>query len=157
MVTDSVPMLEFAHGVGRVYESPLPVWLYGVGAAATVVISFLIRAAVRAEPKGRVPSVLVGPRAAAIVVAAIRGVALWALFLTLLAGTLVRDRGLSLAPLLFWIALIVGTAALCALIDGFWDAADPWATIERFYRLEDAAGTGTPPWWLGPLMLYALF
>ena len=33
----------FAHGVGRVYESPLPVWLYLVGAAATVLISFAIR------------------------------------------------------------------------------------------------------------------
>ena len=152
-----VPAFELAHGVGRVYESPLPVWLYGVGAAATVAISFLIRAAVRTEPKERVPSVLVGPRGAAVVITVIRGAALGALFLTLVAGILVRDRGLSLAPLLFWIALIVGTAALCALIDGFWDAADPWATIERFYRLEDAAGTGAPPWWLGPLMLYTLF
>ena len=156
-MTGSMPLVELAHGVGRVYESPLPVWMYGVGAAATVVISFLIRAAVRAEPKARVPSVLVGPRAAAVALTIIRGAALGALFLTLLAGILVRDRGLSLAPLLFWIALIVGTAALCALIDGFWDAADPWATIERFYRLEDPAATATPPWWLGPLMLYALF
>lgn len=60
MVAGSVPVLELAHGVGRVYESPLPVWLYGVGAAATVVISFLIRAAVRAEPTERTPVVLVG-------------------------------------------------------------------------------------------------
>ena len=157
MVDGSVSVLEVAHGVGRVYESPLPVWLYGVGAAATVVISFLIRAAVSGEPKERVPSMLVGPRAATVLIRIIRGAALAALFLALLAGILVRDRGLSLAPLLFWIALIVGTAAVCALVDGFWDAADPWATIERFYRLEEAPGTTTPPWWLGPVMLYALF
>lgn len=31
-----------AHGVGRVYESPLPVWLYLVGAAASVLISLAV-------------------------------------------------------------------------------------------------------------------
>ena len=29
--------MNLAHGVGSVYESPLPVWLYVVGAAATVI------------------------------------------------------------------------------------------------------------------------
>jgi hypothetical protein len=32
------------HGVGRVYELPIPLWAYLLGAAATVLASFLIRA-----------------------------------------------------------------------------------------------------------------
>lgn len=149
--------LDLAHGVGRVYESPLPVWLYGVGAAITVVFSFVIRAVVTTEPKTRAPRLLIGRGAAGVITKVVRVAALVGLFLTLIAGIVVRDRGLSLAPLLFWIAFVIGTAALCAVIDGYWEAADPWAAIERFYRLEPPAPTGMPPWWLGPVLLYGLF
>jgi hypothetical protein len=83
--------------------------------------------------------------------------ALGALFLMLLAGVIVRDRGLSLAPLLFWIVLIVGTAALSSVIAGVWEAADPWLMLERFYRFEEPEPSGAPPWWVGPVLLYGLF
>lgn len=150
-------ILEVAHGVGRVYESPLPVWLYGLGAAVTVVISFFLRAAVRTRPVERPPRLLAGPRVVSVVVRILRGLALAGLFLALLAGVLVRDRGLSLAPLLFWIALITGVTALNAFVAGYWEVIDPWASIERFYRLETPEPTAVPPWWLGPVLLYALF
>jgi hypothetical protein len=150
-------MFEFAHGVGRVYESPLPTWLYGLGAAVTVLLSFFLRAVVRTEPRDRAPKTLLGESGARIAIAILRGVGLTGLFLMLLTGALVRDRGLSLSPLLFWVGMIVGVAVLSTVIDGIWRAADPWGTIERFYRLEEVEGPGAPPWWVGPVTLYALF
>lgn len=150
-------MIDLAHGVGRVYESPLPVWLYGVGAAVTVTLSFVLRAVVTARPKDREPKVLLGQRGAAIVIKVLRVVALAGLALMLLAGIVVRDRGLSLAPLMFWIVLIVGAAAVSAIVAGVWSAANPWASLERFYRFEEPEPSGTPPRWLGPLLFYGLF
>lgn len=150
-------MFELAHGVGRVYESPLPVWLYGVAAAATVLLSFVLRAVVTAAPKGREPRALMGEGAAGVIRMILKIVGLVGFFLMLLAGVLVPDRGLSLAPLMFWIGLIVGTAALCAIVDGIWDASDPWGSIEGFYRFEQPDPKSAPPWWVGPALLYGLF
>lgn len=78
------------------------------------------------------------------------------LFLTLLSGGLVRGKGLLLAPLLFWVGLIVLSVAVNALLDGAWSAGDPWAALDDLYRLESPAPLD-PPWWLGPLLIYALF
>src|SRR5688500_6672240 len=117
-------MLELAHGVGRVYESPLPTWLYGLGAAITVLLSFFLRAAIKGPPKDHDPKVLVGASGARVTIAILKWGAFTAFFLTLLAGALVRDRGLSLAPLLFWVGLIVGVSILSTVVDGVWRAAD---------------------------------
>ena len=150
-------MIYLAHGVGRVYESPLPVWLYGVGAAVTVLLSFILRAAVTTAPREREPRTIIGPGAAGVIVTILQAVGLIGLVLMLMAGALVRDRGLSLAPLMFWIGLIVGTAMLSVVIDGIWRAADPCRSMEDFYRFEPPEERGAPPWWLGPLLLYGLF
>ncbi|MEA2451946.1 MAG: hypothetical protein QOG04_656 [Actinomycetota bacterium] len=150
-------MIELAHGVGRVYESPLPVWLYGVGAAVTVLLSFVLRAVVTSGPKDRSPKVVLGERGTAILIKVLRVVSCVVLALMVLAGIIVRNRGLSLAPLLFWIVLIVGTAAVSAVVAGVWPVANPWIALERFYRFEEPEPSGAPPWWLGPLHLYGLF
>lgn len=150
-------MIELAHGVGRVYESPLPVWLYGVAAAVTVLLSFVLRAVVTATPKQREERVLMGEGATGALRIGLKVIGIAGLFLMLLSGILVPDRGLSLAPLMFWIGLIVGTAALSAVIAGVWEASDPWRSIEDLYRFETPEPRGAPPWWVGPVLLYALF
>lgn len=149
--------LLLAHGVGRVYESPIPVWLYGVGAGATVAASFLIRALSRDELRTRRARRLSGAgfaRGAAVV---LKIAGLVGLVLLLLSGALVEGRGLVLAPLLFWVALIVGLTALSAIVQGVWDRADPWRVLEQIYRTGDRPAPVAPPAWLGPLLLYGLF
>jgi hypothetical protein len=69
----------------------------------------------------------------------------------------VRSEGFTTATLLLWVGLIVGTTALSALLDGAWAAADPWATLERAYRVESFEARLEPPWWLGAVLLYLLF
>ena len=150
-------MIDLAHGVGRVYESPLPAWLYGAGAVVVVLLSFVLRAVVSTTPKAKSPVELVGERGARVISGILRVGGLAALFLALVAGVLVPDRGLSLAPLLFWIAFIIGIAALSAIVDGVWSAADPWHTLEGFYRFEEPVPGDPPPSWVGPVLLYTLF
>lgn len=151
-------MIDLAHGVGRVYESPIPLWLYTVGAAGTVAASFVVRAVapdVRAErPERR----LLGPGVARAIVLTLRVLGLFGLTLTLASGLIAASEGFVLSTLLFWVGLVVGVVVLSALVDGVWAHADPWASLESVYRIEDAEPAHRePPWWLGPLLLYALF
>lgn len=147
-----------AHGVGQVYELPIPLWLYLVAAAATVLVSFLARAfAARGDSEAREKRLL-GPGAARPLILILRSVALFFLILTLIAGAVSREVGLTFATLSLWVGLVVGMTFLNSLLEGAWAAADPWATTERFYRIEGTeAARWDPPWWLGSLSVYVLF
>lgn len=147
-----------AHGVGRVYESPIPLWLYLAGAGLVVALSFVLRALSTGAPSELRERRVAGARPASIVrlVVKIGGVALLALMV--IAGIVVRSEGLTTSSLLLWLGLVVGMVFLSSLAEGIWDAADPWATLEGLYRIEGVETTRrTPPWWLGPVLLYALF
>jgi hypothetical protein len=151
-------LIELAHGVGRVYESPIPTWLYAVGAAGTVAASFVIRAlspdvrAVRPERK------ILGARTARVITTTLRALGLVGLALAFVSGLVVRDTGFSLPTLLLWVGLVVGVVVLSAVLAGTWAAADPWATLEGVYRIEGSEPANRePPPWLGPLALYLLF
>lgn len=149
-----------AHGVGQVYELPIPLWAYLLGAAATVAASFVIRALAKEETPRRAERRLLGPRVAGGAILVLRVIGLAGLLLALLSGLLVREDGITFTSLLFWVAGIVGITLLSAVMAGSWEAIDPWASIERFYRLEEAEDdeTGlTPSWWLGPLLVFVLF
>lgn len=147
-----------AHGVGRVYEAPLPVWLYALGAAATVLASFGLRALVPLPAAAAAPRRFAGPATARAVTALLRGAGLAGLGLALVAGAAVRSQGFTTATLLLWVGLIVGMTALSALLDGAWPAADPWAALERAYRIEGGEVRRLEaPWWLGAVLVYLLF
>ena len=147
-----------AHGVGRVYESPIPPYLYAVGAGATVLLSFVLRAIAghrETVPRDRV---VVGAGAARILEGILKAAALAGLALVVAGAVLVDERGLTIAPLLFWVGLIVGTTTLCVVLGGAWEAADPWATLEGYYRIDDSEREPlAAPWWVGPALVYALF
>jgi hypothetical protein len=147
-----------AHGVGRLYESPIPLYLYLVAAAATVAISFLIRALWRGGDGAAAPRRIAGPRVAGILRVGLLTVGVAGLLLTLISGIVVRSEGFTLTALLFWIGLIVGVMLLSIIVGGAWDTADPWATLEGVYRIEDAPERHlTIPWWIAPAGIYLLF
>lgn len=153
MATDLI----LAHGVGRVYESPLPLALYLAAAGGTVAVSFVLRALVATTtPLGPERRVL-GEDGALVTTRLLRAAALLGLALTIVSGVLTTEGGLSLPSLLFWIGLVVGTTCVSALLAGAWPAADPWATIERSYRTGPPARERVAPWWVGPLGIYLLF
>ena len=151
-------MIELAHGVGRVYESPIPTWAYAVGAAATVAASFIIRALAPDVRTTRPEKRLLGSGFARVTVVVLRTAGLIGLTLAIVAGLVVRVEGFTLPTLLFWVGLIVGVVILSAIVSGVWGYSDPWASLERVYRVEGSEPAHRePPWWLGPLLLYALF
>lgn len=147
-----------AHGVGQIYESPIPVYLYLLAAAATVAVSFILQS-LRTRPPSLTSARLVAGPAVARALRVVFGAAgVVGLTLAIAAGVVVRSEGFTLTTLLFWVGLIVGMMLVSSLVSGAWAAADPWGTLERIYRLEDAS---VPPrsaaWWVAPLGLYGLF
>jgi hypothetical protein len=87
----------------------------------------------------------------------LRTVGVLGLVLTLASGAIAGDEGV-IAALLFWVGLVVGVAFLSAVLAGVWAAADPWATLEDIYRVEDKQPRSLNlPWWSGPALLYGLF
>ena len=147
-----------AHGVGRLYELPIPLYLYLFGATATVVASFVIRALAPDVPAARAERLVAGERAARFVRAFLGSVAMIGFVLTLVVGVVARDEGFTLPTLFFWVGFIVGMTVLSTLVGGAWEAADPWAKLESVYRIEASpTGTGAVPWWVAPVGLYALF
>ena len=77
--------------------------------------------------------------------------------LTFVFGILDPERGFTVAPLLFWVGLLIGTTALQAICRGVWTVVDPWATLQDLLQLDARRALKAPPWWLGPLSIYALF
>jgi hypothetical protein len=146
-----------AHGVGTVYELPLPLSLYLGGAAATVLASFAIRAVVERTLRGT-ERVVAGPRAALVTVEIFRIAALVTLVLAVVFAIIEPQDGLTVAPLLFWIGLVVGTTIVSSIVSGLWERGNPWATIQNLYLLDrEDRPRNDPPWWVGPLLVYGLF
>lgn len=146
-----------AHGVGSVYELPLPLPLYLGAAAGTVLLSFVLRAFADKRPEAARRRVVVGKRATDAVIEVLRAVALVGFVLTFVFGILDPERGFTVAPLLFWVGLLIATTALQAICDGLWPAVNPWTTFQELLQLDARREHRDPPWWLGPLLIYALF
>lgn len=156
MTHSQFPVL--AHGVGRVYELPIPLALYLAAAATTVLVSFFIRALAADPPVPRSARPVAGVAAARVVAAGLRAAGIIGLVLAVVSGVVARSEGFTLTTLLFWVGLIVGMLIVSAMLAGAWDAADPWATLERVYRLEDAEPDRIhAAWWIVPLVVYLLF
>lgn len=152
--------MELAHGVGRIYQSPIPISYYLTGAALTVLASFFIRAAARKEGS-RAPRRVWGSKGAGILLGTVRAYFLSILGLVItFAVVYSNEGGLGLAPLTFWICLIILPIILCSVWDGLWPAASPWRTLEGLYRYDEPGGGADrrpAPWWLPPVLVYALF
>ena len=136
-----------AHGFGQRYDLPVPLWLYTVGAAATVALSFVIVGLFvrRTSPEDtywrvdmlRLP--LGRALAHPFLLGCLRGGAMLlfvALIVTGLFGRQVPTK--NLAPTLVWVLWWVGLAYVSALCGNLWVVLNPWAIgfewVERLYR-----------------------
>ena len=146
--------MELAHGVGRVYELPVPLYLYLFGAAATVAASFVI--AIGASGLREMTERQIGGTGAATTIASILKVlGLVALVLTIATG--ITDPEInSTSARIFWVVLVVMMVIVDALVNGAWAVTDPWSTLESLWSSEEKEER-EPPWLLAPLGIYALF
>lgn len=127
-----------AHGFGQRYDLPVPLWLWVTGAAAAVVLSFVIASLfVRREPgAGSYPRVnllqwrLGRALAGRPLRLAAQAVSVGLLLLIVTAG-LIGDQNptRNFAPIWIWVIWWVGLAYLSALAGNVWAAVNPWSAI----------------------------
>src|SRR6185437_2507220 len=127
-----------AHGFGLRYDLPLPLMLWIIGAASTVLLSFvLVAIAVRLKPRREAPlrlNLIRWQMGRVVTGQTIRFVAqllaVGALILIVVAG-IIGDQTptRNLAPTAIWIAWWVGFSYLSALVGNVWSLVNPWAAI----------------------------
>lgn len=146
-----------AHGVGRVYESPLSLESYLLGGALAVLLAFAIQAFSK-DREVREPRQIGTPKLARGIISVAGVVGLAWLLVTIVFIFVEPGRGFTLGPLLFWVAFVVLVVFLSALVAGLWDRANPWITLERLVRVDPDERPGVrPPQWLGPALVYTVF
>jgi hypothetical protein len=135
-----------AHGFGQRYDLPIPLSFYLVGAAAAVVVSFIIvglfvREVPRARPYPRLD--LMAPLgrwiASPSLVLAVKLLALAGFIITIVAGFRGDQNPYrNIAPTMVWTIAWVGLAYVSAFIGNLWAVINPWRTIfesiETIYR-----------------------
>ena len=122
-----VPAVATAHGLSPVYQSPLPLSVYLVGAAVTVALSFLFVLA----RDVRAPEIVDGRlvRVPAVLRLVLRAIGLigwvWIVAQALAGGS----SDAAVAPLFLWVFGWVGIAFCSALLFPVWEWLDPFATL----------------------------
>ncbi len=128
-----------AHGFGAAYNLPVPLALYNWGAAATLVVSFVLvglfwsRSGGPREDSGPVSRARVPVRRAGWLIPVLRTLSLFLLFLCIATGFLGSvDPLRNFAPVFFWIIFLLLFTYLVAVI------GDAWAVLNPFRTLADA-------------------
>lgn len=128
-----VPSTATAHSFGRIYNLPVPFWMYAYGAAAALVLSFLVVGWFGTAPAAAGPSAMGEPyRPARLrwLPPLLRALGLLGLALCLLTGYFgTRDPYRNFNMTFFWVVFVLGFAWLTALVGDFYALANPWRTL----------------------------
>ena len=129
----------FAHGLGRSYDLPLPVWLYLYGAAAAVLVSFVpisLFADKRRAPRGypRFDLFRIGPLRALLTarpfLSGLRLLSVALFLLVILSGFFGQQSPPSnFAPTFIWITWWVGFTFFVAFVGNVWPLLNPWKIL----------------------------
>jgi hypothetical protein len=127
-----------AHGFGQRYDLPLPLSLYLAGAAAAVVVSFVIvglfvreQPGAHADPHLNLHATRLGRLMGRPGVAAALKLAALGLFIVMVLAGLIGnpDPYRNIAPTLVWIIFWVGFAYVSAFGGNLWPLINPWRTL----------------------------
>ena len=131
-----MPGATSAHGFGQLYNLPVPLWLYGWAAAATLILSFVVAALfLSATPRSGGPASLdlrgrPWLEALRSLVTPLRGLALFVLLLCLATGYLGhRDPLRNFSLTFFWVIFVLLFTYLTVLVGNFYAALNPWHTL----------------------------
>lgn len=132
------PPPAFAHAFGQKYTLPIPAWLYIYGAAATLMVSFLIIGFFVNQSKkdAKTPSIniskssLVGIFSGYCFVKIAKFAALALFLLTLISGLVGEDNSVkNFNMTFFWIIFSIGFLYLTAVFGNIWQTINPFKTI----------------------------
>ncbi len=141
-----------AHAFGARYELPVPVWLFIVGGALTVTLTFVVLAAFargsgdRHGGAGRpLQGTLLGTfMRASAVRSTLKVLGVAGLVLVVIAGLFgTTDPNRNIAPTLVWIVWWVGFSYLAMLVGNVWPVVNPWRTLFDLCFAQ-RAGPATP-------------
>lgn len=166
------PSAAFAHSFGQVYNLPVPVWLYLYGAAAALVLSFVVVGYFATESDDRHPAHAIELGESAVVrllrrirlIGLLRIVAVLMLVLCVVSGLFgARNAYGNFNMTFFWVVFILGFGYFTAICGDSYAVLSPWRTladlIGRFWG-SYARGRLRYPSWLGywpALLLYMGF
>lgn len=130
------PGAVLAHGFGRLYTLPVPLWLYAWGAAATLIVSFVVAgiflsASTRPGPPRALDVSnqpwLLGLRR---LIPALRLLAVLILLLCIVTGFAGhRDPLRNFSMTFFWIIFVLLFVYLTPVLGNFFAALNPWHTL----------------------------
>ncbi len=135
LVALAVPEAAFAHGLGGITDLPVPGWLFLVGGATVLIVSFLALGVLWKEPLLEGPghpfprwaNRVLRSRATRILFQAV-SVGLFALVWA--AAAFGPERvSLNLAPTFVYVVFWVGVPVLCVLLGDVWSVLDPWRGV----------------------------
>lgn len=155
-----------AHGIGALYNLPVPLWLYAWGSAAVLLLSFVVAALLWRSPGGDLPAEReIDGTAFAQLLRRLRtplrllSVAL--LLLMIATGALgARDPLRNFSTVFFWIGCVLVVPYLTALLGDFYAAINPWRAIcDAIGRLWPGLFRGRWAWpaWLSSWPAVMLF
>lgn len=128
-----LPLPAWPHAFGERYDLPAPLGYFVAGAAAAVVLSFVVAAVfVRTAPRdpgGAGLVVPLGPMLPALR-RLLQALSVLLLVIVVAAGLFgSRNPEMNLAPVTVWIVWWVGVAFLVACLGDIWAALDPWRAL----------------------------
>ena len=155
----AAPDLAFAHGFGVRYEIPVPFWLYAYGAAAAVILTFVLLVDTKPAPHRypRFDLLRVGWFRAVFagrpLLLGLRLLSVAIFSLVILSGLLGNQAPTdNFAPTFVWIIWWVGLAFLTALVGNLWELVNPWKILFGWAEgLVRRLGSGKS---LGPYLSY---
>ena len=158
-----LPLAASAHGFGRLYNLPVPFWLYGWGAASVLLLSFLLVGFFSASPSAATqhPSRNISNaswvRALRRMLPALKLLSVLLLLLciaTALVGN--RDPFRNFSMTFFWVVFLLGFTYLTSLIGNFYAALNPWRVMTDVMGRHAQARVQYPTW-LGDWPALALY
>src|SRR6516162_2187917 len=128
-----------AHGFGQRYDLPLPLSLYLFGAAAAVVVSFIIvglfvggtASRTRFDQRFDLTSLGIGRLILNPATGLVPQLVAFAIFAVTVAAGFIgnQDPYRNIAPTMVWVVFWVGLAYVSAFAGDIWALANPWRTV----------------------------
>ena len=149
------PVQVFAHGVGQVYNLPIPLKYYLGSAGLAVAFSFFIFALFvngRNESQAKIFNVKWLP----LILKALGFLAVASVFLAMAAGLVgANNSSNNIAPIFFWVIFILGFGILSLFVGNIWDKLNPWKTLTDLFGIK--SGKRRISIWLGVVLVLLLY